>query len=232
MVLSDRDIRRYIEQGKIRIDPAPDFAVQLGPCSVDLTLGNSFAAFEYSRLPYIDTRKPVDGQTIMREIVVQEGEPFVLQPGELVLAATRERLELADDLLARLEGRSSLARLGIIVHGTAGVFDPGWRGNAVLELGNLGRMAVALYPGMRICSFTFEPLSSPAEQPYWKRKASKYVGQDSAVGSRLWDDRDALPVQSPESDPPPDGERPLPAQLAPDRGRRTQGEGGDRQRRV
>ena len=190
MVLSDQDIRRYIEMGKIRIDPPIDEAVQLGPCSVDLTLGNSFAAFEYSRLPYIDTRKPTDGQGIMREIVVGEGEPFVLQPGELVLASTRESLELADDLLARLEGRSSLARLGIIVHGTAGVFDPGWRGKAVLELGNLGRMAVALYPGMRICSFTFEPLSSPSTQPYWTRSASKYAGQEGAQASRLWSDRE------------------------------------------
>ena len=190
MVLSDQDIRRYIEQGKIRIDPPVDFAVQMGPCSIDLTLGNSFAAFEYSRLPYIDTRKPTDGQGIMREIVVADDEPFVLQPGELVLASTRETLELDDDVLARLEGRSSLARLGIIVHGTAGVFDPGWRGKAVLELGNLGRMAVALYPGMRICSFTFEPLSSPSTQPYWKRAASKYAGQSGAQASRLWSDRE------------------------------------------
>ena len=190
MVLSDRDIRRYIAAGKIRIDPPIDFAVQLGPCSVDLTLGNTFAAFEYSRLPYIDTRRPADRQGIMREITVADDEPFVLQPGELVLASTRERLELDDDLLARLEGRSSLARLGIIVHGTAGVFDPGWRGKAVLELGNLGRMAVALYPGMRICSFTFEPLSSPSEQPYWRRAASKYTDQAGTQPSRLWSDRD------------------------------------------
>jgi len=188
MVLSDVDILRYIGAGKIVIDPPIDAAVQLGPCSVDLTLGSSFAAFEYSRAPYIDTRRPTDGQGIMREIVVGDGEPFVLQPGELVLASTRETLELADDLLARLEGRSSLARLGIIVHGTAGVFDPGWRGKAVLELGNLGRMAVALYPGMRICSFTFEPLSSPTSQPYWRRAASKYVGQEGAQASRLWSD--------------------------------------------
>lgn len=193
MVLSDRDIRRYIADGKIKLDPPIDFGVQLGPCSIDLTLGSSFAAFEYSRLPYIDTRRPVEGQSIMREIVVAEGEPFVLQPGELVLASTREVMELDDDVLARLEGRSSLARLGIIVHGTAGVFDPGWRGRCVLELGNLGRMAVALYPGMRICSFTFEPLSSPSEQPYWKRAASKYVDQAGADPSKLWSDRGVAP---------------------------------------
>jgi dCTP deaminase len=188
MALSDRDIRRYLAEGKIRIDPPIDFEVQLGPCSVDLTLGNSFAVFEYSRLPYIDTRKAADPSASMREVLVEDDQPFVLQPGELVLSSTRETLELADDVLARLEGRSSLARLGVIVHGTAGVFDPGWRGTAVLELANLGRMAVALYPGMRICSFTFEPLSSPAERPYRRRASSKYIDQAGADASRLWRD--------------------------------------------
>lgn len=188
MVLSDRDIKACLASGRIKVDPPLDPDLQIGPCSIDLTLGNTFAVFEYSRLPYIDTRRPADQHEIMREVVVESGEPFVLQPGELVLAATRETLELADDILARLEGRSSLARLGIIVHGTAGVFDPGWRGKAVLELGNLGRMAVALYPEMRICSFTFEPLSSPAERPYRARPTSKYVDQSGADASRLWRD--------------------------------------------
>lgn len=185
MALSDRDIRRYIAEGKIRIHPPIDEAVQLGPCSVDLTLSNSFAAFEYSRLPYIDTRRPAEGQTIMRTIEVADDEPFVLQPGELVLASTRETLELDDDVLARLEGRSSLARLGIIVHGTAGVFDPGWRGKAVLELGNLGRMAVALYPGMRICAFSFETVSSSVMTPYRDKINNKYAGQVTPRASQL-----------------------------------------------
>jgi len=123
-----------------------------------------------------------------------EGEaPFVLHPGELVLASTYETLELDDDILAGREGRGSLARRGIIVHGTAGVFDPGWRGKAVLELGNRSRVPLALYPMMRICSFTFEPLSSPAENPYWKRAASKYLGQDGAEISRLWADAELRP---------------------------------------
>lgn len=194
MALSDRDILDYIARGKIGIDPPIDTDLQLGPCSVDLTLGESFAVFEYSRLPYIDTRRPAEQQGTMREMIVADGEPFVLQPGELVLASTREVLRLDDDVLARLEGRSSLARLGIIVHGTAGVFDPGWQGKAVLELANLSRIAVALYPGMRICSFTFEPLSSPAERPYWKRRTSKYVGQAGADASRLWADEELRPA--------------------------------------
>lgn len=187
MVLSDRDIKRYMELGKIRITPPIDLDLQLGPCSVDLRLGHQFKVFEYSRYSHVDIRTPASGD-IMREVTVGEGEAFVIQPGELVLATTHEVLELADDVLARLEGRSSLARLGIIVHGTAGVFEPGWSGKAVLELGNLGRMAVALYPMMRICSFTFEPLSSPAERPYGKRKGSKYAGQAGAEASRLWSD--------------------------------------------
>lgn len=192
MVLSDRDIRRCLAEGRIRIDPPIEETVQLGPCSVDLRLGPVFRLFDYSRVPYIDTRAPML-EGMMREVVVAGEGPFVLHPGELVLASTFESLELADDMLARLEGRSSLARLGVIVHGTAGVFEPGWRGKAVLELSNLSRVPVALYPMMRICSFTFEPLSSPSETPYWKRAASKYVGQTGAEASRLWADSELAP---------------------------------------
>jgi dCTP deaminase len=129
----------------------------------------------------------------MREVIIEGDAPFILHPGEMVLASTFESLELGDDLLARLEGRSSLARIGVIVHGTAGVFEPGWRGKAVLELSNLSRVPVALYPMMRICSFTFEPLSSPAENPYWKRAASKYLGQNGVETSRLWADAELAP---------------------------------------
>lgn len=193
MVLSDRDIRRYLMEDRIRIDPPIDFATQLGPCSVDLRLGPVFKLFDYSRVPYIDTRAASIGNDMMREVVVDGEGPFVLHPGEMVLASTFESLELDDDILARLEGRSSLARLGIIVHGTAGVFEPGWRGKAVLELSNLSRVPVALYAMMRICSFTFEMLSSPSETPYWKRTASKYLGQTGAEGSRLWSDAELAP---------------------------------------
>ena len=116
---------------------------------------------------------------------VPDGEAFTMQPGEFVLAATLETLELADDVMARLEGRSSLGRLGIIVHSTAGLFDPGWVGTATLELGNLGRMPVKLYPGMRICAFTFEELSSPAKVPYRRKPGNKYAGQVEPEASRF-----------------------------------------------
>src|SRR5262245_61911152 len=184
MVLSYVDIKRYIGDGKIKITPAlpPE---QFGSCSVDFRLGNEFSVFEYSRHPYIDLKNRGSLQDIMRKVVVPDGEPFVLQPRDFVLAITEETLELDNDVLGRLEGRSSLGRIGIIVHGTAGLFDPGWRGKATLELSNLGRLPVALYPGMRICSFTFEQLSSPVSVPYYKKAGNKYAGQVSPLASKL-----------------------------------------------
>jgi len=184
MVLSDTDIRSYMERGKIRIAPElpPE---QFGSCSVDFRLGAEFSVFEHSRFPYIDVRDKNAIQDLMRTVHVKEGEPFVLQPREFALAITQETLELDDDVLGRLEGRSSLGRIGIIVHGTAGLFDPGWRGKATLELSNLGIMPVALYPGMRICSFTFEQLSSPVAVPYYKKAGNKYAGQTQPLASKL-----------------------------------------------
>ena len=185
MVLSDRDILQYISAGKIKITPAPDLQTQLGSCSIDFKLSNTFRVFEHSKYPYIDLQAGIDANDLMRRVDVPNGEAFTMQPGEFVLAATQEKLELADDVMARLEGRSSLGRLGIIVHSTAGLFDPGWTGIATLELGNLGRMPVKLYPGMRICAFTFEQLSSPAKVPYQLKPANKYAGQDGPETSRF-----------------------------------------------
>jgi dCTP deaminase len=173
-----------MERGKIRVFPdLPDN--QFGSCSVDFRLGSEFSVFDHSRYPYIDLRETGAIQDIMRTVHVKPGEPFILQPREFALAITEETLELDDDVLGRLEGRSSLGRIGIIVHGTAGLFDPGWRGKATLELSNLGRMPVALYPGMRICSFTFEQLSSPVSIPYYKKAGNKYAGQTSPLASKL-----------------------------------------------
>jgi dCTP deaminase len=184
MVLSDVDIKGYIQQGKIRISPElpPE---QFGSCSVDFKLGNEFSIFEHSRHAFIDLRDRRALEDIMRTVHVKDGEPFVLQPREFALAITQECLELDDDVLGRLEGRSSLGRIGIIVHGTAGLFDPGWSGRATLELSNLGIMPVALYPGMRICSFTFEQLTSPSSMPYRQKPGNKYAGQDRPLASRL-----------------------------------------------
>jgi dCTP deaminase len=116
---------------------------------------------------------------------VKKGEKFIMQPGDFVLAVTLEKISISPRLLGRLEGRSSLGRLGIVVHSTASIFDPGWDGQAVLELGNLGRMAVALYPGMRICAMTFEQLSSEAQTPYTKKKDAKYKFQKGPDESKI-----------------------------------------------
>jgi dCTP deaminase len=185
MILSDRDIRRALESGRIQIDPAPNLETQLGSVSVDFTLGRSFMVFEHSRYSFIDPRKPQSIGDAMRTIEVEADEPFIMQPGDFALASTVESLTLPDDLLGRLEGRSSIARLGITVHSTAAVFEPGWVGTATMELSNLGRMAVALYPGMRICSFSFEQVSSPVEVPYRLKRNAKYAGQITPRASLL-----------------------------------------------
>lgn len=185
MILSDRDIKKALKKGRIKIKPEPDFETQLGSCSIDLHLGNKFRVFKNSNYPYIDLKGPIDTHKIMDQRIVPKGEPFIMQPGDFALATTIENLELADDLLGRIEGRSSLGRLGIIVHGTASVFDPGWNGKPVMELGNLGSLPVALYPGMRICAFTFEEVSSRVEVPYSNKKGNKYAGQKEPRASRL-----------------------------------------------
>ncbi|HEX7456510.1 MAG TPA: dCTP deaminase [Candidatus Nanoarchaeia archaeon] len=185
MVLSDKDILKYLKAGKIKITPKPNLAEQLGPCTIDFHLGKTFKIFDHSKVPYFDPRQAKLSEKTMKEIKVPEGEPFIMRPGEFVLASTNESLELGNDLIGRLEGRSSLGRLGIIVHSTAARFDPGWFGKPVMELGNIGVMPVALYPGMRICSFTFEQLSSPAEVTYREKKGAKYAGQAKPEASKL-----------------------------------------------
>ncbi len=189
MLLSDGDIRRAISAGKIGIEPSDGLDERLGPDSVDFRLGDSFLVFERTTQPYIDPRRPETAEGTTRMVTPDAGKPFIVHPHELVLATTMERLRLSSDLVARLEGRSSLGRLGIIVHSTASLFHAGWDGHATMELGNLGVMPVALYPGMRICAFTFEQLSEPAERPYGSDAQHKYIGQDAALASRIWDER-------------------------------------------
>jgi len=181
MVLSDVDLKAALEAGEIAISPPPDLATQLGACSLDLRLGNEFRIFERTRNAFIDPRGEIDWDAFTRVVVVADDDPFIMHPQELVLAATIEEITLPAHILGRLEGRSSLGRLGIIVHGTAPLFFPGFTGKAVMELGNIGPMPVALYPGMRICAFTFERLSSPSSRPY----QGKYSGQSGPLGSRL-----------------------------------------------
>lgn len=185
MILSDRDIVRALEDGRIVIDPAPDLGTQLGSVSIDFCLGRTFMVFEHSRYSFIDPRQSQSIGDAMRTIEVEGEDAFIMQPGDFALASTVETLELPDDLLGRLEGRSSIARLGITVHSTAAVFEPGWIGTATMELSNLGRMPVALYPGMRICSFSFQTVSSPVMTPYRAKRNNKYAGQITPRASRL-----------------------------------------------
>lgn len=188
MILSDRDIKMALKEKRIQINPPLDLKTQLGSCSIDLRLGKKFRVFNHSKYPFIDPNNPKLASDMMSEVVLKSTDPFILQPGDFVLATSIESIELPDNLVGRLEGRSSLGRLGIVVHSTASIFDPGWNGVVVMELGNLGRMPVALYPGMRICSMTFEELSSPADVPYTKKKAAKYVGQNSPLASKISQD--------------------------------------------
>lgn len=189
MVLSDRDLKKALKDGRIKIRPKLDLKTQLGSCSIDLRLGNVFRVFEHSLHSYIDPSKKDYSNEVTRVVRVKNGQPFIIQPGDFVLASTLEAITIAPDLLGRLEGRSSLGRLGIVVHSTASVFDPGWDGKAVLELGNLGRMAVSLTPGMRLCAMTFEELSSEAETPYYKKKQAKYVFQKGPGESKIHEEK-------------------------------------------
>lgn len=188
MIYSDRDIKRLLNEGKITLNPAPDLSTQLGSCSLDLRLSHEFSVFEYNKHPYIDVRDGKQAYDIMKTLTVEDDQPFVLHPNSFVLGITLEWVELPDDIVGRLEGRSSLGRLGIIVHATANVIDPGWRGRIVLELANHGQMPVALYPGMRVCSLTFETLSSPVEVPYWKKAEAKYRDQQQPISSKIAQD--------------------------------------------
>jgi len=184
MVLSDRDIKKALESGNIVIKPAPDLKTQLGSCSVDLKLGNIFRVFESGVHGVIDTKKNV-AKEFTKEVIVQKDKAFIMQPGDFVLGTTIEDVEIPDDLVGSLEGRSSIGRLGIIVHSTAATIDAGWKGHITLELANMGKLPVALYPGMRICSISFEQLSSPADVPYHKKETAKYVGQKGPGESKI-----------------------------------------------
>lgn len=185
MVLSDRDIRKALEFGKIKVTPAPNLDEQLGSCTLDLRLGTVFRVFNQNTSPYIDPQDPATLKDLTNEVTVENGKPFTLHPGEFVLAMTDEFVELPDDLTASLEGRSSIGRLGVVVHSTAANVDAGFRGNITLELANMGRIPVMLYPGMRICALSFQELTTPAEVPYYKKKSAKYSGQKAPESSKI-----------------------------------------------
>ena len=183
MVLSDRAIRRLIDAGRIVIDPFDASLMQ--PASVDVRVDRLFRVFRNSRYPYIDVKREQEGLT---ELVQIDGsEPFILHPGEFVLGSTLERVTLPDDLVARLEGKSSLGRLGLLIHSTAGFIDPGWDGHVTLELSNVANLPITIYAEMKIGQLSFVQMSEPAEQPYGSSGlGSKYQGQRGPTPSRYW----------------------------------------------
>lgn len=184
MILSDRDLKAEIEAGRLVIEPFDVTAVQ--PSSVDLRVGHQFRVFHNARYPYIDVRKPLEDLTELVE--ASEHEPFILHPGEFVLGSTLETVTLPDDLVARLEGKSSLGRLGLLIHSTAGFVDCGFSGQLTLELSNVANLPITIYPGMRIGQLCVFRLSSPAEKPYGSREiGSKYHGQTGPTPSRYFE---------------------------------------------
>ncbi|TMP40526.1 dCTP deaminase [Pseudoalteromonas citrea] len=194
MRLSDTHIKQAIEEQRIIIEPKPEEGMISG-ITLDLRLGNKFRVFQDHAAPYVDLSGPKDQlnaamESIMSdEIVLDENEAFFLHPGQLALAITYESVTLPADLVGWLDGRSSLARLGLMVHVTAHRIDPGWSGNIVLEFYNSGKLPLALRPNMKIGALSFETMSSEAQTPYNTRKDAKYKGQNSAVASRISDDK-------------------------------------------
>ncbi|WP_188836922.1 dCTP deaminase [Flexivirga endophytica] len=183
MLLSDRDIRAQIDAGRVRLDPYDESMIQ--PSSIDIRMDRYFRLFDNHKYPFIDPAAEQDELT--RLIETDENEPFVLHPGEFVLGSTYEQVTLPDDVAARVEGKSSLGRLGLLTHATAGFVDPGFSGHVTLELSNVATLPIKLWPGMKIGQLCFFQLSSPAENPYGSAKyGSHYQGQRGPTASRSY----------------------------------------------
>ena len=182
MIFSDRTIREAIEAGRIGIDPFDPAFIQ--PSSVDLRVDRYFRVFENHRYPFIDPKEPQSELTT--EVEAEEKQPFVLHPGEFVLGSTLEVVRIANDLVARLEGKSSLGRLGLLIHSTAGFVDPGFEGHLTLELSNVANLPIAIYPNMKIGQISFYQMTTDADHPYGSAGAgSKYQGQRGPTPSRV-----------------------------------------------
>ncbi len=182
MIFSDRSIREAIASGRIRLDPYDPSLVQ--PSSVDVRCDYRFLVFENHRYPQIDP-KAVQAD-LTTEIKVTESDPFILHPGEFVLGATLESIGLGNDVVARLEGKSSLGRLGLLIHSTAGFIDPGFQGQVTLELSNVANLPITIYPGMKIGQISFYQMTTAAEHPYGSAElGSKYQGQSGPTASRM-----------------------------------------------
>lgn len=187
MILSDRDIKQQVKDGRIVVSsPTDDHENHIFASSWDFRLGKHFKVYKKSRLAVLDPMKMQNAENLTKLYTIEEpGEPFVVHPGDFVLGVTMEKVKLPNDIVARVEGRSSLGRLGIIVHSTAGFIDAGFEGTITLEITNINNVPVALYPGMRVCQLAFETMSSPAEVPYHAKASAKYQGQELPEESRI-----------------------------------------------
>ena len=183
MLLSDKDLRVAIASGRLGITPYDPEMLQ--PASIDVRLDRDFRVFENHRHPCINPA--AEQEDLTRLVRVEDDEPFVLHPGEFVLASTYERVSLPDDLAARLEGKSSLGRLGLVTHSTAGFVDPGFEGHVTLELSNLASLPILLWPGMKVGQLAVFAMTSAAEFPYGSaERGSRYQGQRGPTASRSW----------------------------------------------
>jgi dCTP deaminase len=188
MILSDADIARRLDEGDLVVEPIDDPELQIQPASIDLRLGEEFLEFQRTNIPCIHPDSEAEVEEYVTETVVPEGEEFILHPGDFVLGTTKERVEIPPDLLAHVEGRSSLGRLAVVIHATAGVVDPGYCGQITLELSNLGTAPVALTPGTRVSQLIFTELKNAAERPYGTERGSKYQDQSGPQASRIGSD--------------------------------------------
>ena len=188
MILSDRSIKEEIKNGRIIIDPYSPRDVQ--PASVDVHLSNKILVFNNSSAPYVDLRLEIPDLT--SEIIIPDDKPFILHPGEFVLGSTLEKISIPNDIVSGIEGKSSLGRIGLMIHSTAGFIDPGWRGNLTLELANVSRLPITLYFGMRIGQISFARLTTEVDNPYGSSKiSSRYQNQTSPLASKTHIDFDS-----------------------------------------
>ncbi|MEF8882554.1 MAG: dCTP deaminase [Halapricum sp.] len=190
MILSDADIIRRLEEGDLVVEPLDDLDLQIQPASIDLRLGRQFLEFQRTNISCIHPNSEQEVEEYVEETVVEDGDEFILHPGDFVLGTTYERVEIPDDLIAHVQGRSSLGRLAIVIHATAGIVDPGYKGQITLELSNLGTAPVALTPGMRISQLLLTELKSPTDRPYGEERGSKYQDQEGPQASKIQGDRE------------------------------------------
>lgn len=197
MILGDRDLKLRLERGDLVVTPLDDPELQIQPASIDLRLSDEFMVY---KLPHLAAIDPQDSESISRyteRLVIASSGHFILHPGEFALGATLESVKIPSDLVARVEGRSSIGRMAVVVHATAGFIDPGFEGQITLELSNLGRLPVKLSPGMRISQIVLHEMKSPAERPYGPERGSKYLGQCGPIPSRISSERAIISTSTP-----------------------------------